>query len=68
MNENLLQTLLSLHPDAMLTILINQVKACLTNPDVCNVTYDEYQIMNTPDGEAYDQSVFNRYGHVLSRY
>ena len=44
----------------MLTILINQVKACLTNPDVSNITYDEYQIMNTPDGEAYDQSVFNR--------
>lgn len=55
--ENTVALAAKLCPQILLPIIIDQVTEQLNNPDMLNVTDDEYFTYLTPDGELYDKSV-----------
>lgn len=57
MYENALATIVRLSPEMIIPIIINKVTVDLNNPEMSNVTDDEYFTYLTPDGELYDKSV-----------
>eukprot|EP00079_Xenopus_tropicalis_P029628 XP_012825198.1 PREDICTED: eIF-2-alpha kinase activator GCN1 [Xenopus tropicalis] len=50
-------SLASLSPGKVLPRLIGIITESLQNPSLCQVTREEYAIMQTPDGELYDKSI-----------
>lgn len=57
MYENALATIVRLSPEIVIPLIITKVTANLNNPDMSNVTDDEYFTYLTPEGELYDKSV-----------
>lgn len=55
--ENTVSTLCKLCPNIVLPILIAQIVQHLNNPNMSNVTDDEYFTYLTPNGELYDKTV-----------
>lgn len=58
MHFNTLHILLSISPEELLTLFMKYLRESLSNNSFVNVTSDEIGIMNTPDGEAYNRSVY----------
>merc|ERR1711973_190029 len=58
MHCNSLASLLMFLPEEMLTVFMKHLQDSLANPALCNVTADEMGILNTPEGEAYNQKIF----------
>ncbi|KAJ8966633.1 hypothetical protein NQ314_003400 [Rhamnusium bicolor] len=56
-NENALSTLVSLNAGIMLPSIINKVTTELENPQICQISKDEYFTFLMPEGELYDKSV-----------
>uniref|UniRef100_A0A1B0AHF4 TOG domain-containing protein n=1 Tax=Glossina pallidipes TaxID=7398 RepID=A0A1B0AHF4_GLOPL len=55
--ENAVATLIRLSPDVILPLLIGKVTTELKNPNMVNVSDDDYFTYLTPEGELYDKSV-----------
>lgn len=55
--ENTVALITKLCPQLLLPLIIAQVTDQLNNPEMINVTDDEYFTYLTPDGELYDKSV-----------
>merc|ERR1739838_633254 len=58
MHFNTLKLLLSILPDELLTGFMDYLSANLQNDLFVNVTSDEIGILNTADGDVYNQSVY----------
>ena len=58
---NTLTTLLSISAPLLLPICIKMIKEKFADPALKQVTLHEFGILNTPEGEVYDQSIFERY-------
>ncbi|OWK14094.1 hypothetical protein Celaphus_00000247 [Cervus elaphus hippelaphus] len=54
---NAMGSLSILSPDRVLPQLISTVTASVQNPALCQVTREEFAIMQTPAGELYDKSI-----------
>ncbi|KAG8596974.1 hypothetical protein GDO81_002124 [Engystomops pustulosus] len=52
-------TLSRISPEGVLPRLINIITESLQNPALCQVTREEYAIMQTPDGDLYDKSILH---------
>lgn len=57
MYENSLATIVRLSPEVVMPIIISRVTNDLNNPEMSNVTDDEYFTYLTPEGELYEKSV-----------
>ena len=58
MHFNTLTTLLTILPDELLIIFMNYLRDSLRNESLVNVTSDEIGVLNTPEGEVYNQKVY----------
>lgn len=57
---NAMGSLSILSPDRVLPQLISTITASVQNPALCQVTREEFAIMQTPAGELYDKSIIQR--------
>ncbi|XP_033102350.1 eIF-2-alpha kinase activator GCN1-like [Anneissia japonica] len=51
-----LRTLSSIAPKTTFAKVVSQVNSCLNNPSMLNVTFEEFEIMRTPEGELYNKA------------
>ncbi|XP_071945406.1 stalled ribosome sensor GCN1-like [Antedon mediterranea] len=51
-----LKTLSCTAPNITFTRIIEHVNKCLENPSMVNVTFEEFEIMRTPEGELYNKA------------
>ena len=61
MHVHTIKNLLKFSPESVVTPCMTMIKENFQKPALTMVTEQEYNIMLTPDGEAYDQSVYERY-------
>jgi len=57
---NAMGSLSILSPDRVLPQLISTITTSVQNPALCQVTREEFAIMQTPAGELYDKSIIQR--------
>ncbi|XP_076367337.1 lethal (3) 80Fj isoform X2 [Tachypleus tridentatus] len=57
MVQNGLKILIQLNPEVFVPVLVKQVTQLLQNPALIQVTQEEYNIYQTPEGELYKKSV-----------
>ncbi|XP_059218129.1 stalled ribosome sensor GCN1 isoform X2 [Stomoxys calcitrans] len=62
--ENAIATLTRLSPDKFLSLLISEVSSKLIEPNLINITDDEYFTFLTPEGELYDKSVYPNHDEI----
>lgn len=60
MHVNAVTTLLKIAPGDLISPFMTLIKEHLQKPALCLVTEKEYGILKTPEGEVYDQSVYER--------
>lgn len=69
--ENTIALMAKLCPQVLLPLIVAQVTEQLNNPEMINVTDDEYFTYLTPDGELYDKSVIPNnddiYGDLMKK-
>ena len=61
---NCLTALLQCLPEELLTVFMKHLQTSLAGPELVNVTQDEMGILNTPEGEAYNQKVRDRHDEL----
>jgi len=60
MHINTIKNLLHTSPESLVPAMMSTIKENFRKPALVNVTKREYGIMCTPEGEAYDQTVFEK--------
>ena len=63
MHVNTLTNLMKISPQALVPSFMAMIKENFRKPALTMVTQREYSIMQTPDGEAFNQSVYERFFH-----